>query len=245
MTPSSRPRAVSCALPVTWVVAAALGCVGAQPDPPASGSVTAAGTAPAKGAAPALTLVPIDPRELVVTSGAIASDGPRRFSIRSPTLRAELGRSPRSAVELAFVYQGPTHGDAPLASGELRRQIGLKLRARDGCNVVYVMWHIEPSPGIVVSVKSNPDQSRHAECGDRGYSFLEPSSSKPVAPVAPGHSHVLGAEIRERVLFVQTDGEQSWQGQLPAAAFEFDGPVGLRSDNGEFSVELRAEELMQ
>jgi hypothetical protein len=143
------------------------------------------------------------------------------------------------------VYQGPTHGDAPLASGELRRQIGLKLRARDGCNVVYVMWHIEPSPGIVVSVKSNPGQSRHAECGDRGYSFLEPTSSKPVAPIAPGQSHVLATEIRGRVLLVKTDGQQSWQGELPPAALEFDGPVGVRSDNGEFSVELRAEELVQ
>jgi hypothetical protein len=56
---------------------------------------------------------------------------------------------------------------------------------------------------------------------------------------------VLGAEIRGRTLRVVTDGETSWEGELPATAFEFDGPIGLRSDNGEFSVVLRAEELHQ
>ena len=30
---------------------------------------------------------------------------------------------------------------------DARRQVGLKLRARDGCNVVYVMWRIEPKAG--------------------------------------------------------------------------------------------------
>jgi hypothetical protein len=36
------------------------------------------------------------------------------------------------------------------------------------------------------------------------------------------------------------DGVTSWQGQLPDAVFTFDGPVGVRSDNGDFDVELRA-----
>jgi hypothetical protein len=240
MTRCNSSLGLACALSGVWLATAAVGCLGAQSDPPTSGPVPAAG-----GAAPAPALVPIDARDLAVSSGEITPDGPTRFSIRSPTLRAELGRAPRSAAELAFVYQGPTHGDAPLASGELRRQIGLKLRAQDGCNVIYVMWHIEPSPGIVVSVKSNPGQSRHAECGDRGYSFLEPTSSRPAPPIAPGEPHVLGAEIRSRVLLVKTDGEQSWQGELPSTAFHFDGPVGVRADNGEFSAELRAEELIQ
>src|SRR5690606_21988292 len=109
-----------------------------------------------------------------VTSGEIESVTDGGFSNRSPTLRAWLGRSPRSAAELDFVYHGPTASDAPLASGELRRQIGLELRAQDSCNVLYVMWHISPEPGLVVSVKSNPGQTRHAECGARGYSFLQP-----------------------------------------------------------------------
>lgn len=205
---------------------ASAGCVGVRPDAPAQPE-----------------LVPIEARELVVTSGTIESEGSGRFANRSATLRAWLGRAPRSRAQLEFIYRGPTAGDAPLASGELRRQIGLELRARDSCNVVYVMWHIEPSPGIVVSVKSNPGQSRHAECRDRGYSFLQPITSDPAPRVAPGQPHVLAAEIRGRRLHVSTDGRETWVGELPLAAFEFDGPVGVRSDNAEFSAALRAEEL--
>jgi hypothetical protein len=224
-----------------WLGAAVLSCVGAQPDAPASGVATAGGS-PTRAAG---ELVRIDARELSVTSGEIVAEEPGRFSIRSPTFRAELGRAPRSAVEVSFVYRGPTQELAALASGEPRRQIGLKLRARDTCNVVYAMWHIAPSPGVVVSVKSNPGQSRHAECGDRGYRFLEPATMRAAPPIEPGQPHVLGAEIRGRTLLVKTDGVTSWEGELPAVAFEFDGPIGVRSDNGEFSVALRAEELVQ
>jgi hypothetical protein len=230
-------------------VALLLACGGARPDASTSAPATGAETTPAGSgalapAAPA-PLVAIEPRELSVSSGAIEDDGPGRFVIRSPMLRAELGRSPRAAAEMSFIYRGPTQSDAPLASGELRRQIGLKLRARDTCNVVYVMWRIEPAPGIVVSVKSNPGQSRHAECGDRGYSILEPSTSARAPTVEPGRAHVIGVEMRGRQLLVKADGRESWVGELPAAALEFDGPVGVRSDNGEFSVELRAEPGVQ
>jgi hypothetical protein len=269
MAPSSSPWfAAGCALGA-WFAAVAPGCVGGRPDAPASGaaragdsSVRVAGAAAGarelvgetrsyseepRRVSPNVedVLVPVEARELSVTSGEIIAEGPRRFSIRSPTFRAELGHAPRSAAEVSFVYRGPTQELARLASGEPRRQIGLKLRARDTCNVVYAMWHIAPSAGIVVSVKTNPGQSRHAECGDRGYSFLEPASAKPAPRIEPGEPHVLAAEIRGRTLLVKTDGQTSWEGELPAAAFEFDGPVGVRSDNGEFSVALRAEELVQ
>ena len=215
-----------------------LGCVGVRADAPPGGGDA---STPLEGRG--RDLVSVEPSELAATSGEIATLGPGRFAIHSPTLRAELGRTPRAAAEVEFVYLGPTASDAPLASGELRRQIGLKLRARDTCNVVYVMWHIEPSPRIVVSVKSNPGQSQHSECGDRGYSVLAPTSSEPAPKVARGQAHVLGAEIRGRDLWVKADGKASWVGRLPAEAFEFDGPVGLRSDNGEFSVALRAEKV--
>jgi hypothetical protein len=247
---------------VPLAVALACGCVGGRPDAAPSGpspsestgtlrpaprdaapADPAPGEVAAPGGAAERTLVAVSPRELSATSGEIVVLDDARFSITSPALRAELGREPRSRAEVDFVYRGPTASDAPLASGELRRQIGLKLRAQDSCNVVYVMWHIEPSPGIVVSVKSNPGQSRHTECGDKGYSFLHASSTKPVPRVEAGQPHVLGAAIVGRELRVTTDGEPSWVGELPEAAFEFDGPVGLRSDNGEFSVELRTEKL--
>ncbi|HTV25233.1 MAG TPA: hypothetical protein VMG12_41350 [Polyangiaceae bacterium] len=223
------------------------GCVGVRPDaPPPDGNAAGPGIGGGEdtGSRPSRALVAFEAGDLRVTSGAVESEAPGRFSNRSPTLRAWLGNTPRSAAELDFVYRGPTAESAPLASGELRRQIGLELRARDTCNVVYVMWHIEPSPGIVVSVKSNPSQSRHAECRDRGYSFLQPITSEVAPLVAPGQPHVLAAAIRGRRLHVSTDGRESWVGELPVAAFEFDGPVGVRSDNADFSAALRAEELV-
>ena len=216
-------------------------CVGVRPDTPPPDS-SSRGTPSATGER---ELVSVKAHELTTTAGEVAPLGADAFAIRSPMLRAELGRVPRAAAEVAFVYRGPSASDARLASGELRRQIGLKMRARDTCNVLYVMWHIEPAAGIVVSLKSNPGQSRHAECGDRGYSLLRSTSSEPVSPVEPGQRHVLGAEIRGQELWVTTDGTPSWVGRLPAAAFEFDGPVGLRADNGAFEVELRAEKLAQ
>jgi hypothetical protein len=228
------------ASPVSFMalaLACGLGCSVARPEAPPPGPADA----PARDES--ARLVAVAPGALSATSGRLVALDGAWFAISSPTLRAELGREPRSMAELSFVYRGPTQTDNPLASGELRRQIGLKLRAQDSCNVLYVMWHIEPSPGIVVSLKSNPGQSRHVECGDRGYAVLQPAASSPAPAVGHGETHVLGAVIRGHELRVTVDGSPSWVGELPEAAFTFDGPVGLRSDNGEFNAELRAERL--
>jgi hypothetical protein len=140
-----------------------------------------------------------------------------------------------SAAEIRFVYRGPSTVEKPLASGELRRQIGLRLRARDACNVVYVMWHIEPTHRIEVSVKANPELDTHAKCGDRGYSFVRPSwSSDGEKAVRIGEQHALRAAILGHDLQVTADGRLCWKGRLPDAAFTFDGPAGVRSDNGSF-----------
>ena len=219
------------------------------PSPPAAPSLAAAQhPAPASAPAPA-SLAPIAPGELVVTAGSIqpapgaepGGVGPAYFAIREPTLRAWVGRTPRSAVEMEFVYRGATVQAAPLASGQLRRQIGVELRAQDSCNVVYVMWHVEPERGIVVSVKNNPGQSRHAECGDRGYTVLTPEQVRPAPPVRKGERHLLAAVLSDRELVVSVDNVRTWVGRLPPAALGFDGPVGIRSDNGQFDVRLRAQ----
>jgi len=185
-------------------------------------------------------LIPVDPADLTVTSGTITKQASTTFAVRSGGMRAELGAEPRDAVRIDFVYLGPSRVPAPLASGELRRQIGLKLRASNTCNVVYAMWHIEPSRGIEVSVKSNPGQRLHGECGDRGYVFLKPTSARQVADVRPGERHSLEAAIIGDELRVVADDVPSWVGKLPPAAFAFDGPVGLRTDNGDFDVRMAA-----
>jgi hypothetical protein len=155
-------------------------------------------------------------------------------------MRAVVASDSGSAAEIAFIYRGPSAVVAPLGSGELRRQIGLKLRARDTCNVVYVMWHVEPTPGVFVSVKHNPTMTKNEECGPRGYLNLTPSSGSQPPPVVAGSSHTLRAELQGAVLRVTADGLLAWKATLPADAFAFDGPAGVRSDNGEFDFELRA-----
>ena len=199
-------------------------------------------------------LAPVLARELVVTSGRIEAEpgaaregapDTDRFLIRSPVLRAWVGQRPRASVEMELTYLGPTADTAPLGSGELRRQIGLELRAEDSCNLLYVMWRIEPVQRLVVSLKSNPGQHQHSECADHGYVNLEPEQARELPPLRLGERHVLRASLLERTpsgveLEVQVDGVSSWRGPLPPAAAALVGPVGLRSDNAQFQVRLRA-----
>jgi hypothetical protein len=175
--------------------------------------------------------------DLIVTSGTISGDPELR--LRDPTIRATVGTAPRSGIEAKLTYLGPSAVSVPLASGELRRQFGLKLRSKDGCNVVYAMWHIEPGAGIHVSVKSNPDAGS-SDCGDRGYDNVTASWARSdLPPLAVNQKRTLTARIVGSELQVDVDGAAAWRGTLPPQAFAFDGPVGLRSDNGQFNVGLR------
>jgi hypothetical protein len=185
-------------------------------------------------------LRPVDPARLAVEAGAIAPRGDGRFEIRQPGVRAIAPGTSGASARLAFTYLGPTRRSEPLASGELRRQIGLKLRARDTCNVVYVMWHLAPREELQVQVKANPDRRTHAECRDRGYRTLRPAAAQPPPHVEPGAPHALAARIDGRRITVEADGIVAWEGELPGEAFAFDGPAGLRTDNGEFDAELWA-----
>src|SRR5262249_42100776 len=126
----------------------------------------------------------------------------------------------------------------PLASGELRRQIGLKLRAADGCNLVYVMWRLEPKAQLVVSTKLNPGKRTHRECGANGYVNLKPRAGTSPAPPVVGSEHRLHAAIDGKLLRVWADRVLAWEGELPDAALALRGPAGVRSDNGAFTVEL-------
>jgi hypothetical protein len=174
---------------------------------------------------------------LCVTTGEIAAsaDGLR---ITGPEVRAFVRWKARSRAELRFTYDGPTPDVKPLASGELRRQFGIKLRAKDTCNLVYAMWHFEPVPGLGVAVKSNPGQNTHAQCGAHGYSTIQPVWSRPVSGPQPGRAHSFSAELEGTELRVFVDGEVAWKGALPVAGFAFDGPVGLRSDNARLTFHI-------
>lgn len=177
--------------------------------------------------------------ELCVSTGRVAPSGASRLHVDSGAMRAVIAGDSSSVAELDFTYRGPSAQTAPLASGELRRQIGLKLRAKDTCNLLYVMWHIDPSDGLAVSVKHNPGKSTHEACGDHGYSNLRPTASAPVPRLRPNERHILRAEIDGSALRVLVDGAVAWSGVLPSEAFTFNGPAGVRSDNGVFDFDVR------
>jgi hypothetical protein len=137
---------------------------------------------------------------------------------------------------MRVVVDGRTEQTRALASGQRRRQLGLKLRAGDGCNLVYVMWRLDPRPALEVSVKSNPGARTTRECGARGYTRIKPASRAPLPPLDDGAEHELRAAIEGDTLVASVDGRVVWRGRLPEAARALSGPAGLRSDNLAFEL---------
>lgn len=168
-------------------------------------------------------------QSICVTKGAIGPGG----TVDVPTFRGVALGTSGEAARIDFVYKGRSRGDRALASGQVRRQIGLKLRAADGCNLVYVMWRLDPRPQVEVSVKVNPGARTHAECGARGYTKLRPSGAPD--PVV-GQRYSMSAQIAGDGLSAWIDDQLVWQGTLPYGARSMTGPSGLRSDNVSYSV---------
>lgn len=205
-----------------------------SPAPLASSSLAAAVEVP-----PATTAwreVPVE--RLCVTSGSVAPAGVTRFRVDSPTFRAVTPASAEPRAQLKFTYAGPTATIRALGSGAIRQQIGLKLRAQDPCNLLYVMWRFEPKEQLVVSIKRNPGQRTSAECGNQGYRNLKPRTEGKLPPIAPGASHTLRAESSGETLRVFVDDALVWEGEIGAEALALSGPIGVRSDNVRALAEL-------
>ncbi len=176
-----------------------------------------------------------------MTNGAVIALRDGALAIDTPSSRAVVRNAAVNAAdqaaEIRFRYLGPSQTDKPLASGELRRQIGLKLRAADSCNVVYVMWHIAPDAKIAVSVKRNAAHS-HAQCGVHGYEAIAAQRQTAPRPIQEGETRTLRAELRGRTLTVMADGKLVWQGELTGRLPA--GPPGFRTDNARFVLEYLA-----
>jgi hypothetical protein len=185
-------------------------------------------------------LVAVKRAELCITKGAIEEQDSSRLEVAVPEMRAVVASPTRQVAEAKLTYLGHTTKDKPLASGELRRQFGLKLRAQNGCNLVYVMWRIAPKSELVVSYKSNPGMTTNAECDAHGYHTLTPTHALAVPHLKIGKDHTLRAVIAENKLHVSIDGKVVWEGILAQEALAFDGPVGVRTDNGRFKFQLFA-----
>jgi len=204
------------------------------------------GTAPAERDPPAPRRAPVSVRavhagELCVTSGGLERTTRGRVRVDGPKMRGVAPASSGDVGELRFLYRGATKQVAPLASGQVRRQVALKLRAQDGCNLVYVTWRIEPKPGIEVLIKRNQGRRMHSECGTRGYRKVSPRRAATAPALRPGSEHTLRAEIKGQDLAVWADGVAVWEGDLGPEARALSGPVGMRSDNVALELELFAD----
>jgi hypothetical protein len=162
----------------------------------------------------------VDASQVCVTNGEISKKNDRTFTIESPSSRAVVKSSDDNFAAIEFEYLGPTSKDAPLASGRIVRQLGVKLNARDSCNVIYVMWNMDPGVGVQISTKINPRKSTHAECGVKGYKLVYESKPGDVPTIQIGEPHRLEATLQERNLTVKI-----------VDAVNISGYSGIRTDN--------------
>jgi hypothetical protein len=195
------------------------------------GSAAALRQTPATGAV-------LPPADLCVTEGRVVAAAHGKLAVDVPKMRAYTKRLAADAAELRFTYLGPTETQQALGSGRTREQLGLKLHAADPCNLIYVMWRLQPRAELVVSVKSNPGLHSSSECTNHGYQTIDPRMRGALPRLTPGGAHRLSAEVRGRQLTVRVDGVQAWQGALGDGAAQLQGPAGVRSDNVRFEFEL-------
>lgn len=151
--------------------------------------------------------------------------------VRESAMRAYVPGSAGNHMRLRFGYLGSVTAKRALGSGAEREQVGIKLRARDGCNVLYIMWRLFPRSQLVVSHKSNPDKSRSADCGNGGYTTVRPEQEGSLPRLDDRATHELDASLHEGVLTVLVDGRTVWRGPVSGASSLADGPVGIRTDN--------------
>jgi len=181
----------------------------------------------------------VRPGDFDVTDGKIESAAGKRLKVATREMRATLKFTTEQSATVKFTYLGPTKEVAHSGSRQVLSQFGIRLRAHDDCNAVYVMWHFAPDQKIAVSVKRNPGKRTYAECLDHGYiNNIKPRIADPTQPVAVNQPHVLTASMSGSDLTVTADNKLVWWGDLGAVALAFSGPVGLRSDNARVLFDL-------
>jgi hypothetical protein len=85
---------------------------------------------------PGTRLTKVSKAYLCVTEGSIEETPDHRLSVNVAKIRAYVNAYTQPIAQVQFTYLGSTPNEAPLASGEMRRQFGLNLRAQDACNLV-------------------------------------------------------------------------------------------------------------
>lgn len=169
--------------------------------------------------------------ELCVTTGVAKIGG----KITKP-MRAVAKGTDGEGASLTFTYGGELDNMKKLDSGAVRRQIGLKLRAENGCNLIYVMWRLDPKPMILAQVKRNRGQKDHKGCGSGGYKWVKAQEQHAPPALTVGAKYTLRAEIEDEELSVFVDDTLYWRGDLPESVRDLRGPAGIRSDNLAFDL---------
>jgi hypothetical protein len=148
--------------------------------------------------------------------------------------RAQLGGPTVSSAELWFKWNSDSTLTVPLGDGSYRKQIGIEFRYPNPCNVLAVMWHMNPNDGVEVSTKINAGQTTIGECGTSGYSF--PTATTSSVPPLPTDKkwHRLRVDLIGTVMTVTCDGVIRWQGVIPSGGLAISGPPGVRADNSNF-----------
>ena len=193
-----------------------------------------------------LAAEPLDTRrsDLRVSLGTIAQTKSGYLTVVGPKERAVRISGKHSQALLRFRYRGPSKKTAPLDSGAVIQQIGLKMRAMNTCNLLYIMWRIKPTEEIYIAIKRNPGKAKYVDCGANGYTVLGRVPLKPLGiTAATRKTHRLGASVTETagryVGEVTIDGRRVWSGGIDAKLIsDIKGPVGFRSDNGSFIFKL-------
>jgi hypothetical protein len=176
--------------------------------------------------------------ELDVTEGAVGEGRDGMLAVDVAKMRAVVKGASGDVVELRVRDRGVVADAQALESGEMRRQIALKMRAQDPCNLLYVSWRIEPKSAVVVQLKLDPRQHTSAECGNGGYVTIKPRHSAPPPALSDRQPHQMDARLDGTELTVAIDGRPVWDGAVGDAVRQLQGPVGVRSDNGKFDFAL-------
>lgn len=177
--------------------------------------------------------------DLCVTEGTITTAPAHRLLVNAPSVHATLNRETPPDIEAHFVYLGPSIQNEAAEHASGHHQFGFQLFTEDPCNLLYVMWRLEPESSIAVMAKSNPEHHAHADCRGRGKA-IEPEFTAPLPPVRVGErrAHTLRATMSGTTLLVYADKLMVWRGALPAASLRAHGLVGIHCDNAKLEVML-------
>lgn len=172
-------------------------------------------------------------RKLFPQTFGIETDANSRSEVLTSLSRAVVTGNADQKVKVNFTTVGFV--DDPVNNPNNHKQMALKLKAANSCNVLYVIWDADGGP-IVVANKRN--DGIVDTCGPKGYSVIVPSASSPVPALVVGSSHTLQADYVDPVLNVYADGNLVWNGTIGKNLVPYSGPVGLRTDGMQFKFDV-------